>query len=81
MRVPNQPQYRDTVAVGKYEVTLTVDGTYGYMEHKVRGELGGLWIDNDVLVDYDGCFILPMPVVEALRQQGVTVPADCFDLN
>ena len=72
-------KFGQMVTVGKYEVTLTEDRTYGYVEHTVVGELGAVWIQNGTLVDYDGMYILPMAVVKALQTMEIEVPADCYE--
>lgn len=36
----------------------------------------GIWTENNVLVDYDGGFSLPMQAIELLRNNGITVPVE-----
>ena len=49
---------------------------YGYWEHKDGSEGGGLWFEGDSLIDYDGDYMLPLPVINALRLAGFTVDKD-----
>lgn len=72
----------------KWEVRISHDherfpGCYGYFEHDVEGEGGGLWfesIGNDKweLVDFDGRSALPTSVARTLREAGYTVSTE-FD--
>lgn len=64
---------------GKWEVVVSPTTKYGYFEHSVHGEGGGLWFDKDKRVeDYDGVGILPKDVVKALRSLGYIVPRSCY---
>ena len=67
--------------VGHYEVQIDPVAMYGWFEHDELGDEsgGGLWFDGDELMDYDGIFELPMPVIEAIRQLGLTVDEE-FEL-
>jgi hypothetical protein len=54
---------------------------YGYWEHKDGSEGGGLWFDRLSdgrlnLIDYDGDYMLPHPVIDALRLAGFVVDVD-----
>lgn len=51
-------------------VQIDPKSNYGYWEFKDGSEGGGLWFDNNELVDYDGHYILPKSVVNALRDYG-----------
>jgi hypothetical protein len=54
-------------------VGVDKDAMYGYWEHKDGTEGGGLWFEGVNLVDYDGDYMLPMPVIDSLRLAGFTV--------
>jgi len=53
--------YRDTIA-----------SEYLYFENDKTGEddCGGMWFNNKELYDYDGCFEIPMKVIEQLESEG-----------
>lgn len=56
------------------------EGLWEYMEDEDDGDTyqsGGLWIEDNVLEDYDGCFELPPRVVFLLRDSGI----DCSILD
>lgn len=53
---------------GKWEVTFIRKAQRGYFEHDVYGEGGGLWFENDILIDYDGVTELPIDVVKAIAK-------------
>jgi hypothetical protein len=64
------------------EVTIGYDAEkeYGYFEFydvKTGGDKwyaeGGLWFDNEELIDYDGVFELPTFVWEKLEEKGFNV--------
>lgn len=62
-------EYTKTINTKDYTININVDGDYGYFEHNELGEdsAGGLWFNNDELVDYDGVYALPVQVYDALR--------------
>lgn len=83
------PRYESQgVSLGpsKWEVCISYDhprfpGCYGYFEHDVQGEGGGLWFEKTpegqwALTDYDGVFTLPRSIVLTLRTAGFIVSAD-----
>lgn len=49
-----------------------------YMEKGGGYAEGGLWIEAEVLIDFDGIYALPIEVAEWLRSLGVTVPEECL---
>jgi len=56
-------------------VKIDTAARYGYWEHKDGTEGGGLWFDGSLgslleLVDFDGYYMLPRSVVDALRKAG-----------
>lgn len=62
-------------------VGVDVSALYGYWEHKDGSEGGGLWFDRLSdgrvnLIDYDGDYMLPKPVIDALRLAGFIVDVD-----
>lgn len=62
-------------------VGVDVSAMYGYWEHKDGSEGGGLWFDRLSdgrlnLIDYDGDYMLPHPVIDALRLAGFCVDVD-----
>jgi hypothetical protein len=62
-------------------VGVDVSALYGYWEHKNGSEGGGLWFDRLSdgrvnLIDYDGDYMLPKPVIDALRLAGFIVDVD-----
>lgn len=76
---PKKHDYTETKQVGKWTVTMSPTTKYGYYEHDVYGEGGGIWIGARKRVeDYDGRGILPMDVVKALRALGYVVPPSCY---
>lgn len=76
---PKKHNYTQTAKQGKWEVKMSPSTGYGYYEHDVHGEGGGIWIGARKRVeDYDGRGILPMDVVKALRELGYTVPPSCY---
>lgn len=61
-----------------YTVEVDPANRYGYFEHNIRGGGGGLWFENTEegklgLVDYDGVFELPGPIIDILREGGFIV--------
>lgn len=63
--------------VGQWEVLIDPKANYGYFEHDIHGEGGGLWFEGTELVDYDGVFALEADVANAIRSLGYTVDSDC----
>lgn len=68
-------------------VKLDPAARYGYWEYRNGSEGGGLWFqpaNPDTaagpleLVDYDGAYYLPAPVIVALREAGIVMDDD-FD--
>ena len=77
--------YTQHLTKGKYEVHVDPVALYGWFEHETLGDEsgGGLWfgLENGVtsLMDYDGVFQLPKPVVDALRELGYYVNPEYFE--
>lgn len=62
-------------------VGVDIFALYGYWEHKDGSEGGGLWFDRLSdgqlnLIDYDGDYMLPHPVINTLRLAGFVVDVD-----
>ena len=66
------------IQAGKFDVQVDTAAQYGYFEHDHYGDEcgGGLWFEDNTLVDYDGVAILPSDVAAGLRSMGMVVPAD-----
>ena len=64
--------------IGAGFVQISPSTHYGYWEFKDGSEGGGLWFDNDELVDFDGHYLLPKSIVNALRDYGFSLD-DTFD--
>lgn len=62
----------ERVQVGHYEVAIDKEQQYGYFEHDELGDEmgGGLWFENNELVDFDGVYELPKKVIEGIEQLG-----------
>jgi len=64
-------------------VRIDTEKRYGYWEHRNGSEGGGLWFEQPTgrpleLVDYDGHYVLPAPVVRALLAAGVVIEPEFF---
>lgn len=59
----------------KFEIGISSEKQYGYFEHDDYGEDygGGLWFENNELIDYDGVFSLPKEVIEKIEALGFIV--------
>ena len=68
------------IVVKKFEVGIDKKKQYGYFEHEYYGDElgGGLWFENDELVDYDGCSVLPIEVAEAIEKLGFKIDTEHF---
>lgn len=64
-----------------HEIEIMSD-TYGYFTLRDGSEGGGLWfegsdrLNKSELIDYDGVYELPLPIIEALREHGFIVDKD-----
>ena len=61
---------------GKWSTFIDPKAQYGYFEHDVYGEGGGLWFERKRLVDADGTSSVPTDVVKCIRKLGFTVPVE-----
>jgi len=59
----------------KYEISISSEKQYGYFEHNYFGDElgGGLWFENNELVDYDGVYTLSEEVIEKIESLGFVV--------
>lgn len=68
--------FNQKAQVGHWETGIDKEQQYGYFEHGQTGTGGGLWFENNVLVDADGTTSVPKQVIEAIRSFGYTVPEE-----
>ena len=66
----------------EYEVVVNEDRKTGWFEHNEYGDesAGGLWFEDNKLVDYDGVMVLPKAVRAKLEEMGFVVDEDEFKL-
>ena len=77
------------VELGEHDTTMTLSGAYdtgktGNKYYATEWNIDsaeetveyGIWTENNVLVDYDGGFSLPMQAIQLLRDNGVIVPVE-----
>jgi hypothetical protein len=67
---PEKHDYTQTLREGRWEVKMSPTTHYGYYEHDIQGEGGGLWFDGNKLRDFDGRSCLPRDVATALLKAG-----------
>ncbi len=74
----NKYNFDKKIQSGKFDVQVDTAAQYGYFEHEHYGDEvgGGLWFQDNALIDYDGVAALPMPVIKGLREMGMVVPED-----
>ena len=72
--------YNFTTKLQALNYTIEIDDAadYGYFEHNLAGDGGGLWFEKLAngklsLVDYDGSADLPKRVAATLRENGYIV--------
>ena len=80
--------YTQIKKVGQWEVSIDPAASYGYFEHYIEGEGGGLWFEVSAtstpgdsgrvldLIDFDGRACLPKKVAQAIRELGHIVGPD-----
>lgn len=73
-------EYDKKTETKKFTVEISTESQYGYFEHNVYGDElgGGLWFENNELVDFDGVFTLPVQVADAIIELGFRVDKDIF---
>lgn len=57
--------YDTVIKRGRYTVYISHKTNYGYWERDGAG-MGGLWLTDGLLSDYDGCYQLPKTVLQIL---------------
>lgn len=64
----------------KFTVQIDTQHQYGWFEHEVYGDEagGGLWFENNELVDFDGMMVLPEEVGEAINLLGLKCEIEHF---
>ena len=62
----------EKIQIGKFEICIDKEKQYGYFEHNKYGDelSGGLWFENDNLVDFDGVMVLPKDVCKGIKILG-----------
>lgn len=81
-----QPEYNYSVVIKTldYEIGIDPDHNYGYFEHQGLGGAGSLWFTTNTdmqetfLANFDGMFMLPIQVADALRTNGYIVDEDFY---
>lgn len=62
------------------ELSMNEENTEGFIEWIVDSLdeciCIGIWVENKILIDYDGVFSLPVQAVELLRKAGFEVTED-----
>ena len=78
------------VGLGEHDTTMTLYGPtllsparnnkYYAIEWDIPGAEEtveyGIWVQDGILVDYDGAFSLPSQAIKLLRDNGITVPVE-----
>jgi len=62
--------FNQDLSTERYTVQIDTAAQYGYFQNNNTGTEGGLWFQDNVLVDYDGVFELPKQVHAALTNAG-----------
>lgn len=64
----------------RFEVGVHEGNEYGYFEHEEYGEElgGGLWFENNELIEFDGVMLLPDEVADILQSLGFKVDKKHF---
>lgn len=63
-------RYTKSLTIGKWETNISPSTNYGYFENINNGNSGGLWFENNEIIDYDGVYELPQAVIEAVKKLG-----------
>lgn len=74
------PNYDKKIETKEFDVEISTSEQYGYFEHNELGDeyAGGLWFEDNELVDFDGCGVLPIEVADAIIELGFKVNKDDF---
>lgn len=62
----NNYNFNQVLSTERYSIEIDTTEHYGYFQNNTTGTEGGLWFDDQTLVDYDGVFELPKEVHTAL---------------
>ena len=73
-------KYNKKTETKNFTVEISTTDQYGYFEHNDYGDEcgGGLWFEDNELVDFDGVFALPSQVADAIIEMGFRVDKDIF---
>jgi len=66
--------------VNKFDIGINLDTSKGWFEHHIFGDEqgGGLWFENDELIDYDGVYSLPEDVITGIKELGFIVSENFY---
>jgi hypothetical protein len=62
--------FNQDLSTERYTVQIDTAAQYGYFQNNNSGTEGGLWFQDNTLIDYDGVFELPKEVHAALTNAG-----------
>jgi hypothetical protein len=64
----------------KFIVEISTVDQYGYFEHNYYGDElgGGLWFENNELMDFDGTYVLPEEVADIIKDLGFIIDKNHF---
>lgn len=82
--------YTTNISTKNFEIKFDLDKEYGYFEHNQLGDecSGGIWLNSCmnaahekvfVVTDYDGVFMLPTEVKDALLNFGILLDWSAHD--
>ena len=60
---------------GRWTVRISQSTSYGYFD-KDGEAIGGLWFEGKRLVDQDGTYSTPKPIIPLIRRLGYVVPRE-----
>jgi hypothetical protein len=62
--------FTKTIQVKQWSIQIDPVKQYGSFESENTGNGGGLWFENNTLIDYDGVFELSKSVIQGIEQLG-----------
>jgi hypothetical protein len=62
--------FNQDLSTKRYTLQIDTAAQYGYFQDNNTGTEGGLWFQDDTLIDYDGVFELPAQVQTDLIHAG-----------
>jgi len=67
--------YDKEIQIGKYQIKIDTSKDYGYFEHDDLGEDdgGSFTIEDNEVVEMDGCFAIPEDVAEGILKLGYEI--------